>query len=552
MDENQEHPLLDRLRRRLAEGALSRRGFLRFATLLGVAAPLAYRMAGLPGSEAVAATTSGTEPSGGRLTLGMRVQQVENPHALSWLPPANLVHQVCQPLTWTGFDNVTRPYLLSSWKVSPDLRSWDLFVRRDVTWHSGRAFTADDVIWNLRHLLDPATGSSAMGIMQSYMLTDGPTGEPDGPPLWDASAIERVDDFQVRLNLKRPQVAVPEHLFHYTDVMLDPEENGRFGVGSNGTGPFTLRELVVGERALLGAARTASNRRPCVDELALIDLGDEPAAATAALLSGQIDGLDRCDYSVAESMAGQSGFQVHRSATAATAMLQMKVTRPPFDDLRVRRAMRLAIDPAEITRLALRGFGTPAEHHLVSPIHPDYALLPPLRRDVDQARRLIAEAGYPDGIDIEITCKNWPSWEASAVQVMVEQYRQAGIRCAIEILPAARFWDVWDKAPLAFVEWAPRPLGFMLMSLTLRSGVPWNSTGFSDAQVDALIQEAEATLDVDARRAILRQLEQRVQDIGPMVQPAWLSVVTVMSKRVRGFRLHPSTLLSAGDYAVIS
>ncbi len=557
MDESQGNPLLGRLRRRLSEGTIGRRGFLRAATLLGVAAPLAYKMAGLSGGEAFAATTPGKErqdgrPRGGRLTFGMRLQAIETPHALGWFQPANLVQQVCQPLTWTGFDNVTRPHLLSSWKASPDLRTWDLFLRRDVTWHNGRRFIADDVIWNLRHLLDPATGSSTLGLMQSYMLQDGPVGVSDGPALWDASAIEKVDDFHVRLNLKRSQVALPEHLFHYTNVMLDPEDDGHFGVGANGTGPFTLREFSVGEGALLSAVENANGRRASIDELVFVDLGDDTAAATAALVSGQVDGLDRCDYSVAESLAGHSGFTMHRTTTSATAMLQMKVNQPPFDDVRVRRAMRLAIDTASVTELALRGFGSPAEHHLVSPTHPDYAALPAFEQDPDQARRLLAEAGYPNGIDIEITCKNWPSWELAAVQAMVEQYRESGIRAAIDLLPSARFWEAWDKAPLAFVEWAPRPLGFMLLGLTVRSNVPWNSTGFSDAEVDALLLEAEGVLDVERRRDILRRLEQRIQDIGPMVQPAWLSVVTVVSNKVKGFRLHPTTLLSAADYTVVN
>jgi peptide/nickel transport system substrate-binding protein len=131
---------------------------------------------------------------------------------------------------------------------------------------------------------------------------------------------------------------------------------------------------------------------------------------------------------------------------------------------------------------------------------------------------------------------------------MAAQYAAAGIRCTLEVLPTARFWEVWDKAPLAFVEWAPRPLGFMLLELTVRSGVPWNTTGFSDPEIDALLGQVEAELDVGARRPLMRRIEERMQEIGPVVQPSWLSVVTVMSERVGGFQLHPTTLLFAEDY----
>src|SRR3546814_7066905 len=70
---------------------------------------------------------------GGRLTLGARVHQLDDPHAMSWLEPANVVHQVCEPLTRTGHDNITRPHLLSHWTVSPDLRSWQLYRSEEHT-----------------------------------------------------------------------------------------------------------------------------------------------------------------------------------------------------------------------------------------------------------------------------------------------------------------------------------------------------------------------------------------------------------------------------------
>jgi len=544
MGDRDQHPMIATLRAQLADGRLGRRGFLRLAALLGVAAGPAAALAGMAPAQA-----SLTARRGGRLVLGARLHPIDNPHALAWLAPANVVHQICEPLTRTGHDNITRPHLLSYWRVSPDLRTWDLYLREDVTWHSGRRFVVDDVVWNLRRLLDPATGSSTLGLMAPYMLADKAAERPAGSALWDAAAVEKVDDFHLRLNLRLPQVAVPEHLFHYTNVMLDPEEDGRFGVGSNGTGPFTLVDYQVGERALLRAsARGGVAGRAKLDELLLVDLGDEPTASAAAVASGQVDGLVRCDYSVAEALAGTPGLRIHRARTAATGMLQMRTTQPPFDDPRVRRALRLAVDVEAVTRLALRGHGEPAEHHMVAPVHPCYVPLPPMGCHPEKARALLAEAGYPDGLDLTITCKSWPSWELDAVQAMAAQYAEAGIRCTLEVLPAARFWEVWHRVPLAFVEWAPRPLGFMLLDLTVRSGVPWNTTGFSDPEIDALLIAVEAELDVEDRRPLMRRIERLMQEYGPVVQPSWLSVVTVMSEKVGGFHLHPSTLLSAGDY----
>jgi peptide/nickel transport system substrate-binding protein len=555
MGDGNQHPMIAGLRAQLAAGRLARRDFLRLATLLGMSAGAAAAMAGITATPLALAKQRGR---GGRLVFGAEVQPLNDPHALAWLAPANVVHQVCEPLTRTGFDNITRPHLLRAWRAAPDLKTWDLHLREDVTWRNGRRFVADDVVWNLRRLLDPTTGSSALGLMRGYMLADkmqsGEQGNVVVPRLWDAGAIEKVDDFHVRLNLKSPQIAVPEHLFHYTNVMMDPEEGGRFGVGANGTGPFDLADYRVGERALLRARNDAgvSGRQPLLDELLLLDLGIEGSAAAGALVSGQVDGLVRCDYAVAEGLAGHAGLQVHRTRTAATALLQMKLDRQPFDDPRVRRALRLAVDVEAVTRLALHGFGEPAEHHLVAPVHPCYVSLAPMGYNPEEARRLLTEAGYPEGLDLTITCKSWPQWELHAVEAMVEQYAAAGIRCGIELLPPAHFWEVWDKVPLAFVEWAPRPLGFMLLDLTMRSGVPWNATGFADPELDGLLDRVEAEVEVAARRPLMARIEAIMQERGPVVQPAWLSVVTVMSRRVGGFRLHPSTLLFAEDYFLMS
>src|SRR3546814_12778375 len=131
---------------------------------------------------------------------------------MSCLEPANVVPQVCEPLTRTGHDNSTRPHLLSHWTVSPDLRSWQLYLRRDVTWHNGRRFTADDVVWNLKRLLAPATGSSARSLMAGYMLAHAPADTARRPALWAGIAVEEADDICLTLNIKRTKAVEPTQI----------------------------------------------------------------------------------------------------------------------------------------------------------------------------------------------------------------------------------------------------------------------------------------------------------------------------------------------------
>ena len=544
-----EHAHIPVLKRELAENKLDRREFLRLATLLGLSAPAAYGFLG--GSDPVSAAQAAL-PRGGHLRIGMAVQDVETPHSYQWWEH-NITRNVCEYLTKTGSDNITRPYLLQDWHASDDLRVWTLRLRHGVKWRSGRELTADDVIWNLKHLLDEDTGSSVLGLMRSYMLSVYEDGGRQRTRLWDASAIERVDSHTLRLNCKIPQLAVPEHLFHYPCHILDSEEGGRFGPRSNGTGAFDLVEHEVGKHSLLAARTDYWGDGPHVETLEFVDLGDDPAVAVEALAAGRVHGLHFVDSVQLDALKFQPRLRHYATPTAETAVVRGKVTRPPFNDPRVRKAMRLAIDSETTQRVTLGEHGLPAEHHHVSPVHADYARLKPFRRDVAAAKALLAEAGHPNGIDLgAIDCKAAPSWEFNAVQAMVEQWRDAGIRCKVNLMPATEFWRIWNKTTFGFTEWAHRPLGVMALGLAYRSGVPWNESEYANPEFDRLLDRAEGILDADDRRVVLRQIERLMQEDGPIVQPLWRSVATVMDERVKGFQMHPTRYIFGNELALDS
>ena len=197
------HPLIGRAGAEMADGRLDRREFLRIATLLGVAAPAAYSLAGL--SSPVMAQAAAPK-KGGIVRVGMRVQDLKSPHTYSWIEGANAARQTLDYLTFTGIDNVTRPNIIEKWDASPDLKTWTFSLRKDVVWRKGRKFTADDAVWNLNRVLDAKTGSSVVGLFKGFILTEYETDEIDAKTqkkkkttkLWDANAIQKVDDFTVQ------------------------------------------------------------------------------------------------------------------------------------------------------------------------------------------------------------------------------------------------------------------------------------------------------------------------------------------------------------------
>jgi peptide/nickel transport system substrate-binding protein len=552
---DKEHIWIPKLKQQLADKKIDRREFVRYASLLGMSSGAAYMWAGKITGEPLAPPALAADMAkGGTLKIAQRIPKLDNPHTFSWVYDSNCVRQVCGYLTRTGVDNVTRPHLVEKWEASEDLKTWTLHIKKDAKWHKGDDFTAEHAAWNIKHCLDPKVGSSVVGLMKGYMLKEIDSGTKDdkGNPvmtteLWDANAIEVKDPKTLVLNLQQPQVAVPEHLFHYPFLMLDPAEKGVFAVGSNGTESFELVELEVGRKAIF-------KRRPdapgYLDELQFIDLGDNPAAVAAALASKQVDGIYQGNIEQFDLYKGMPHVTIHQVVTAQTAVARMQMTQKPFDNPKVRKAVRYATDPAKCLQIAHKGVGEPAEHHHVCSVHPDYKKLEPMGYKPVEAKKLLAEAGFPDGIDIEINCKPDPSWEQAAVEAMAEQWKAGNIRAKINVLPSAKFWEVWTEVPFGFTEWTHRPLGFMVLALAYRTGVPWNESRYSNKQFDELLSKAEGTLDVDKRREILGELEAIMLEDGPITQPLWRSVYAAYDKRVQGFEIHPTLYIFGETLAI--
>ena len=552
---DKEHVLIGKLKQQLADRVMDRREFVRFATLLGMAAPTAYMLAGkIVGDDFIPAARADDMPKGGVIKIAQRVPKLDTPHTFSWVYDSNCVRQVCGYLTRTGSDNVTRPHLASKWEATEDLKTWTFTIDDKAKWHDGKPFTAEDAAWNIKHCLDPKVGSSVVGLMKGYMLKDVDTGtkDKDGKAvmttdLWDANAIEAKDAKTLILHLKEAQVAVPEHFFHYPFLMLDPNDGGKFKPGARGTGSFKMTALEVGRKCVV---KRIKDRPGFVDEIHFIDLGDNPSAVAAALKSKQVEGIYQGNIEQFDIYKAMDHVNISQVVTAQTAVARMRSDSKPFDNPAVRKAVRLATDCDKTLQIAHSGVGTAAEHHHVAPVHPDYFKLDPMKRDIDGAKKVLADAGFKDGIDIEINCKPDPSWEQKAVEAMVEQWKEAGIRAKINVLPSNKFWEVWDKVPFGFTEWTHRPLGFMVLALAYRTGVPWNESAYSNKEFDELLAKAEGTIDVKARSEILGKLEKIMQEDGPIAQPLWRSVYAAYDKRVKGFEIHPTLYIFGENLAI--
>ena len=526
---------------------------MRFAALLGVPAARAYALAGL-GAEPIAQSPfPRADPrarSGGTLRIGQMVARMFDPATYAWTEMSNQTRPICECLTMLGPDNVVRPWLLESWQPSADLTLWTLRLRPGVIWHNGEPLQAQHVAWNIRRWLDPALGSSNLGLSTFAALTEltrdaQARGGYRRRALPDA--VEVPDAQTLRLHLAAPVLSVAEDFAEYPTHILHPSFEPPFSKNPLGTGPYTLAQLRVAERCILRRVRETTTGRPFrywggevyLDELHFYHFEQENQ--TAALASGGIDLIYELNVDQLELAASLPDTHIDSVESAQTLCLRMQVDAAPFNDIRVRQAIVKAADNAAITRLVFGEHATVAGNFHVAPIHPEYFALPVPVRDVAGARRLLRQAGHTQGLDITVAVGNNDGpWHQAICEALRDQLLDAGMRLHVNVLPPTKYWEVWNKVPFGATSWSHRPLGTMVLSQAYRTGASWNETHFSDPAFDQALSEAEALLDPLRRRARMQRVEELLRAAAVMVQPLWRPVFGLRTQRVHGYRPHPA------------
>ena len=216
----------------------------------------------------------------------------------------------------------------------------------------------------------------------------------------------------------------------------------------------------------------------------------------------------------------------------------MNVNNKPYDDQRVRQALLLAVDNGKVLELGYGNLGRPAENHHVSPIHPEYFKLPPVKRDPKKAMALLKEAGMADYEHELISIDD--DWRRNTTDAIAAQLRDAGIKVKRTIIPGSSFWNDWTKYPFSTTNWNMRPLGVQVLALAYRTGEAWNEAGYSNPEFDKKLNKALAVADADKRRALMADIEKILQDSGIIIQPYWRSLYSHTTAKVKGYKKHPT------------
>ena len=532
------HRAVPQLAEEARRGLLARREFLAMASALGVTTAAAYGMLGLPTPARAMATRGGT------LRYQTEVRALKDPRTFDWSQIANYCRGWLEYLVQYNIDGTFEGKLLESWEVNDDASAYTLNVRKGVKWNNGDDFTAEDVAYNIDRWCEADFEGNSVAARMNALV------DPETKRAY-TGAIEVTGSHTVQLTLPKPDITLIAGMADYPSMIVHQSYDGNNLIDSPGTGAYLPESLEVGVKGVV--VRNPDHKwwgeTAYLDRLEAIDSGTDPAAWVAAAESGDVDMLYETVGDFIDVM-DELGWERSEAITASTIVIRanqdaMVDGKQIYSDVRVRRALALAVDNSVCLELGYAGRGQVAENHHVCPIHPEYAQLPPLELNRQKAKELMDEAGVGD-IEHELISVD-DDWRRNTTDAVAEQLREAGIKVKRTILPGSTFWNDWAKYPFSSTNWNQRPLGTQVLGLAYRSGEAWNECAFSNKEFDQLLSEANAISNADTRRKVMAKLEKIMQDEGVIIQPYWRSLYRHNKANVVNAAMHPTFEIHVHD-----
>lgn len=467
------------------------------------------------GGTLIAATT--TDPTG------------LDPHSIALLANFRLVRLMYSSLVTLATDLTPSPGLAESWET-PDNLTYIFHVRKGVMFHSGREMDAADVKYSLERILDETTGAWARG---SFTVI---------------AAIETPDASTLKLTLSKPFSGLIAAMYNLLVVPKEIKDQpvDYLKANANGTGPFMLESWTPDvEVKMKRHPQYWKTGQPYVDGVTVRVIPDENSVL-AALRTGDVHHYILEDNKNAAELESDGKLTLAKIPALGTNVININHRKEPLQNLKVRQALSMAINRDEILQVAGAGVGVVA-----GPIPPTHALysvptdqLAFYQQDIEGAKARLAEAGYADNLELDILyIPAYPLMELSAL-TLAAQWQAIGVNAQ----PRSTELGVWlDLRTKTFDYWISTNLDFptidpdVYLYDTFHTGsAPAVWDAWSDAEIDGLLEQGHATVDVPARQEIFTQIQKLLVERCAAYWSYAQSFVNVLQPNVMGFEPHPS------------
>jgi peptide/nickel transport system substrate-binding protein len=425
------------------------------------------------------------------------------------------------------------PELADSWR-QVDPVTYEFHLRDGVRFHDGTPMTAEDVKFTMERVLGGKIGGQT---------------NPRKDLLGPLSRVDIVDPHTVRFVLSKPWPLLPAML-PFQEIVSEAfvKRVGDDGMVSqeDGTGPFRLKEWSRGDRMVMervpdyyGGSPDVPPVGPALVDRVIYKVMPDNASRVAALLAGDIDIMNSLPVTSIAQVRDNPGTTVMAVNGTRTFFLSINNAKPPFNDVRVRRALNMAVDRKLIVARLLNGLATPLNGVLSPDAFGFDADLPEYAYDPAGAKSLLAAAGATDlhlTIDVDGASKD-------VAEAIASMMTRSGINAQVRVWETAVIVPIWRDAAkrrdhdLFFTSWGNASLDPSdIMMPAVHGGGRGNSAGYANPEVDRLLDQAETETDMAKRRAIYLQVQQMVHDDAPWVF-LWLPQdVYGVSKRLVGFK----------------
>lgn len=429
-------------------------------------------------------------------------------------------------LTRLKLDMSAEPDLAESWTNSADLTEWTFALRKGLAFHDGSPCTAADVVATFEAILDAKTAS--------------PARQNVGP----IAKVVAKDDSTVVFSLSAPFADLPVTLA-YTNAKIVPAAVIKSGLEqldrqAVGTGPFKLVSFEP-ERLIVVARNDAfyDKERPYLDRIEVVVYPDVSAEASA-LISGDTDLITTTPPTEFGRLQKASGVKALRVPSGQFCNVNFGCDQKPFNDVRVRQALALTVDRAAMVDFVTEGFGSAGNDTPLNPAYRFYAEQPLKKADIARAKALLAEAGYPKGLEATLIASDRPGQRTQLAVALREMAKPAGFDIKVETMPHATYLDqVWKKGSFYVGFYNMQATADAIFSLLYTSNAAWNETRWNNEAFDKLVFEARATVDEAKRRALYADAQKLMNAEVPSIIPAFFDLLGAQRDWVEGYQLHP-------------